>query len=322
MMFSMRSERGISLVSGISLLGIILGVAILLSVSAVMDGFSRVLVERIIFVNGDLSLVLNHDQSKQREQNLMRTMDRLDELAGIERATPMIEGLGMASAGKKNQSLFFRALRDQDMLAHPVFTHDQALQEDEILLGYRAAQNLGLSVGDQVQIMFLNPQNNALGELSAQKTDGQAKPFLTPLFFSFRIKGLLDYGLSQFDETLALIPYQRAVDIFLAEQSQSVIELRLEKGQDVQALRVQLYSLLEDTSFQLRDWRQANAGFIAVVKTQKSVLLLVLSIIIIVAALNIISGLIIIMDKTNSNTDFCVFTTAIKPALACRQSRS
>ena len=268
LMFSERGRGGMSLVTFVSLLGIILGVATLLVVVSVMDGFQQALVQRVIVLNGDMSVLYGEED--------IALSSRLSEIPGIEQALPYIDAQGLAVKGRKSAGLFIRGFHEHDLAHHPIFPKPAFFDENSIILGYRAAEQLGLKIGDSLGLMVSNIKDKEQPELKV-----------------FTLAATFKAGFYQFDSSYAVISYVRAEEIFSSQTRNQGIEIRLHNPVDSEQIRRIIWTEI-DSNVRIQDWREANTGFLRLIETQKSILFLVLTVIVIVASLNIVSGLIML----------------------------
>jgi lipoprotein-releasing system permease protein len=280
-----RRERAISAITGFSLVGIMLGVATLIIVMSVMNGFRAELVNRLLGTNAHIMVMPAANSFNDRAG----VRDRLAALPFVTRAAPMLEGQVMASGPRGNTGVMIRAYAPGDLASLP------ALAEPEVeigtvgdvtsgvALGWGLAEQLGVSVGDSVTLI---------------SPDGLSTPFGRSIKSrSFPVEHVFRIGMHEYDRVfayMALEPGQR----FLERPGETDgIEVML---RDPDSLAAVLPQIREAAGEPVRtwDWQQANGGFLEALRIERNVMFIILTLIILVAALNIISGLIMLVkDK-------------------------
>ncbi len=282
-----RSEGFISVIAWFSLLGITLGVATLIIVMSVMNGFRAELLSRILGLNGHLMVqaVGRNIDDYPRVANILAAMP------GVAYVTPVVEGQVMATAGGKAAGALVRGIKPDDFAAHSLVAKklvsgsvDQLTGDDTVMIGQRMAQKFGLKLGDG--ITFVSPQSTAtaFGSVPRSKT--------------YRIVGLFDVGMFEYDSSFAFMPIAGAQLFFRTGKAASSIEVMLRDGDAApRAARSIQVSLGE--GFRVYDWQQANQQFFNALQVERNVMFLILTLIILVAAFNIISSMIMLVkDKT------------------------
>ncbi|KAB0539275.1 lipoprotein-releasing ABC transporter permease subunit [Pseudochrobactrum saccharolyticum] len=284
---SRRREAFISVIAGFSFTGIMLGVATLIIVMAVMNGFRTELLNRILGINGHL-IVAPIDSPLEDYDHLVK---RMDALQGVKFAIPVVEGqaLVQGSIGAGTGALV-RGLREQDvnkleLIAKNVKSGTFASFDtsDGVAIGTRMAQNLGLGVGDDLKII---------------SPDGDVTPFgVNARTKAYPIKAIFEIGMSEYDASIVLMPLGEAQLFFNQEDRVQSIEVFADNPDKVDDLRAGVEEAAE-RPVMLTDWRQRNATFFSALQVERNVMFMILTLIVLVAALNIISGLIMLVkDK-------------------------
>ena len=284
---SRRREAFISVIAGFSFTGIMLGVATLIIVMAVMNGFRTELLNRILGINGHL-IVAPIDSPLEDYDHLVK---RMDALQGVKFAIPVVEGqaLVQGSIGAGTGALV-RGLREQDvnkleLIAKNVKSGTFASFDtsDGVAIGTRMAQNLGLGVGDDLKII---------------SPDGDVTPFgVNARTKAYPIKAIFEIGMSEYDASIVLMPLAEAQLFFNQEDRVQSIEVFADNPDKVDDLRAGVEEAAE-RPVMLTDWRQRNATFFSALQVERNVMFMILTLIVLVAALNIISGLIMLVkDK-------------------------
>jgi lipoprotein-releasing system permease protein len=281
-----RQEGFISIIAWFSLIGIMLGVATLIIVMAVMNGFRHELLSRILGLNGHVTV--------QGEWNALSDFDRVArdvaKVPGVISATPIADAQIMALANNVARGALLRGIRTDDLrrrsivATHIVTGSIDALGPEDVVVGDRLAFRLGLKAGDQITL--ISPQF-------------AATPFgSVPRMRAYRIAATFNVGMYEYDQTYVFMPL-RAAQIFLKlEENQSTgVEVMLESPDKVAKARAALREAA-GASTRLHDWQMANASFFNAVKVERNVMFLILTLIILVAAFNVVSSMIMLVkDK-------------------------
>jgi lipoprotein-releasing system permease protein len=284
-----RKETFISVIAGFSFLGIMLGVATLIIVMAVMNGFRIELFDKILGINGHLILqAVDSPLTDYRE-----VADRVSALDGVIAAIPLVEGQALASGPAGTGSgVLVRGVRSADLgkirgVADTVREGTLANFDTAggIAVGTRLAQNLGLLVGDK--LVLISPRGA-----------------VTPMGVSPRVKGypvvaIFEIGMSEYDATFVFMPLAEAQAYFSQPDQAGAIEVYLEDPDGVGDIREAVEAAAGRPVFST-DWRQRNATFFSALEIERNVMFLILTLIVLVAALNIISGLtMLVKDKSH-----------------------
>lgn len=282
-----RKEGFISVIAGFSFLGVMLGVATLIVVMSVMNGFRQELLSKIVGVNGHI-FIQPIDRPLDDYRDLTR---RLDAMKGISFALPMVEGQALASSkGGPSSGVLVRGVRGED-LSRVTFiakniregTLDGFDAKEGVVIGSRLATNLGLHAGDTLTLVA--PQ-------------GASTPFGTaPRIKSYTVTAIFEIGMSEFDASFVYMPLGEAQAYFNKGDEVSVIEVFLKNADAVDAAREVIDANI-GRPVMLTDWRIRNQTFFNALQVERNVMFLILLLIVLVAALNIVSGLIMLVkDK-------------------------
>ena len=284
---SKRKETFISVISVISFIGIMLGVATLIIVMAVMNGFRVELMDRILGVNGH---VIVQPQPGVPLDDFAEVAGRIDALPRVTHAFPLVEGQVLASGGQGGNGALVRGLRDEDILRIDDIVsgirggtiEDFAAQEG-VAVGSRLASTLGLDLGDEITLV--SPEGN----VTAFGT--------TPRVKAYPIVALFELGMSEYDSSFIFMPFAEAQLYFNQEGVASAIEVYVDEPDRVESVRPAIEEASQRPVF-LVDWRQRNVSFFKALEVERNVMFLILTLIILVAALNVISGLfMLVKDK-------------------------
>lgn len=286
---SRRKEAFVSVIAGFSFLGIMLGVATLIVVMAVMNGFRTELLDRILGLNGHL--IVNPIDGPLTDYSNLST--RFVEVDGVTLAIPLIEGQALVSGtiGSGGGALV-RGIREQDIKSIPTIANGvetgtlEGFDTGEgVAVGYRLANNLGLNLGDDITLIYPD------GDITAFGT--------TPRVKSYPINAIFNIGMSEYDASFIFMPLEESQLYFNKEGRVDVIDIYVDDPDAVDEIRVPVEEAAGRLLF-LSDWRSRNAQLTSALEVERNVMFMILTLIILVAALNIISGLIMLVkDKSH-----------------------
>jgi len=283
-----RREGFISVIAGFSLAGIGLGVATLIIVMAVMNGFRAELLGRILGLNGHLG-VSSSVAGGLRDFDAVAA--RLRGIDGVVRVTPIVEGQAMATVRGQASGAVVRGIRPDDLRRHTLLARSikQGSLADfrelgDIVVGTRFAARYGLAIGDRVTLVAPQSRVTAFGSVPRMKT--------------FRVRALFEIGMYEYDSSFLFVTLDAARAFFrVPDGAVSTLEVMLSGPDEVPRLRATVLDRAE-APVRLTDWQQANASFFNAIQVERNVMFLILTLIILVAAFNIISGLIMMVkDK-------------------------
>ncbi len=281
-----RKEGFVSLIAGFSLLGIALGVATLIVVMSVMNGFREELMSRILGLNGHLG-VFSVEQTLTDFDPLAA---RLRAVPGIVSVTPVIERQVMVSSRRTALGAMVRGLRPGDFRARDILANNIVAGNLErfdsgegLVLGGKLAQKLGVKPGGSVTLISPKSTATAFGSV--------------PRMRAYRIAATVEVGMYEYDSSFIFMPIGAAQIFFRLPEAVTAIELMAEDPDDMDQVR----SLVEAAvggKYRLHNWQQANSSFFNAIQVERNVMFLILTLIILVAAFNIISSMIMLVkDK-------------------------
>ena len=280
-----------SVISWVSLIGITLGVATLIVVMSVMGGFHDTLLSRIVGMNGHV-VVYYQDGAIQDYDFLIDKMKQNKVVAanavGI---VPIAEGQVMVMANGNNSGAMVRGIRMSDLAAKSVTgtkIYGKALdkiQDGELVIGSSLARALGVTMGDNVSLASAN--------------NATPTPFGSmPRIMSYPVMSSFFMGMYEYDSGYIFMPLETAQKYLNIPNGVTHIDLFLKDPEDTEEVRDALSRLLPD-GFVVRDWRDLNRGFVGALQVESNVMFLILMLIVIVAAFNIVSSLVMLVkDKS------------------------
>lgn len=290
-----RGGGFISLVAWFSMLGIMLGVATLIIVTSLMNGIRQEMLSSFIGVDGHIRIEARRGAIADYEALIGQLMPSLP-LGSI--AIPRIEGQVMATAasgvarGAQVIALLPGALKDKPKLADAISPEERVAFDDGVglIIGSALAESLGAFVQE--------PSEQGVTLISPQ---GRATAFGTvPRIKAYPMAGTFTLGMHALDQSLILMPYDKAVVYFnlsqAGEHPASVIEITLPKGDDAYAVAVELSRMLGD-GYAVYPWQRTHQTVFAALEIQRNVMVIILALIVLVAAFNIISSLVMLVKE-------------------------
>jgi lipoprotein-releasing system permease protein len=287
-----RQEGFISVIAIFSFVGIMIGVATLIIVMSVMNGFRYELVGRILGINSHLT-VYSRDGNIQNYQQII---GQLKTLPNLEYTNPIVESQAMLTAHGKASGGLIKALQLDDLkhkklIAQNIIKGDIDIlnEKNEILIGSGIANSMRLDVGDELKIISSETNDTILGSIPRIKT--------------YKIGGVFESGMYEYDSSTVFMNFNAAQIHFRYKESASAIEIFGSDATQIEELKQQVSNLINNDFPELYivDWQQANASFIDALKVERTVMFFILTLIIIVAAFNIISSLIMLVNDKKKN---------------------
>ncbi|HEX5327583.1 MAG TPA: lipoprotein-releasing ABC transporter permease subunit [Acetobacteraceae bacterium] len=284
-----RGERFASVIALFSLIGIALGVATLIIVMSVMGGFKVDLLSRIIGFNGDLGVYGAGGQLA----DYTALAQRIQKLPGVVSAVPVLDGQVLLTGPRGSAGGgFVRGIGPADLKAQRlVSSHivagslDNFKGDDAIAIGSGMARQFGVGVNDRITLV--SPQ-------------GAATAFGTiPRVRAYRIVAIFNVGEFAYDSSYAFMPLSAAQVYFQKLDAVTQIEVRVQDPERVAAASAAVRTALAGAPITVIDWQHSNNSFFTAVQVEQNVMFVILALIILVAAFNVISSLIMMVkDKT------------------------
>jgi lipoprotein-releasing system permease protein len=280
-----RQEGFVSVIAIFSLLGIALGVATLIIVMSVMNGFRADLLGRILGLNGHLGVYAQTGPLDDFDAEATK----VSELPGITGVTPLIEGQVMASSEAGAAGALVRGIRPDDLRQRPLVA-DHIVQgsltdfdDDGVAVGDRLARRLGVAVGSAITIISPQGTATAFGTMPRIKT--------------YHVVALFDVGMYEYDNSFVFVPLDAAQLFFRLTNAVTSLEVFVADPDRVREDR-RLIAAALGGHVRIVDWQQANSSLFNAVEIERNVMFLILTLIIVVAAFNIISSMIMMVkDK-------------------------
>ena len=283
-----RKEGFVSVIAGFSFLGIMLGVATLIIVMAVMNGFRAELLGKILGFNG-------HIVAQPLETPLTDWKDvaeRIGHVEGIRLAVPVVDGPALASSSSAS-GVLVRGIRAEDLNRLPSIANNikrgsiEHFDEGQgIAIGQGLADQLSVQAGDSITLVAQRGAVTPMGVMPRVK--------------KYQVAAVFEIGMSEYDSGVIFMPISEAQAFFNRNQDVTAIEVFTVNPDRIDLFRKSVTEAAGRPIF-LVDWRQRNATFFGALEVERNVMFLILSLIILVAALNIVSGLIMLVKDKGSD---------------------
>jgi lipoprotein-releasing system permease protein len=278
-----KGEGIIALVAGFSLLGVTLGVAALVIVTSVMNGFRAELFDKITAVNGH-AVVQGYDG---RLTDWRRVLAEARATPGVTEVTPLIEQPLMGSTQGRVEAVLARGMTMEDIRSRSIAGNvvlgnirDIAPGSGNVAIGARLAEALGVTVGGQISL--LSP-------------DGQSTPFGTvPRIVSYRVAAIFEVGVYEYDNSFVVMPMQDAQTLLMLGDNVQMIRIQTKDADKVERILAPLAPKIRSVGV-IQDWKQQNSSLFQTIEIERVMMFIILSIIIVVAAFNILSSLIMLV---------------------------
>lgn len=282
-----RRERFISVIGWLSLVGIALGVATLIVVMSIMNGFRQELFSRIIGLNSHI-----HVQAfREGLDDFDVLADKIRKLQGVAQVRPSINGQVLVTAADFGSGAAVRGIRPEDLRQYEIIADggmrggdlNQFEGEDAVIMGEELARRLGIFVGDIVTL--ISPQ-------------GTATPFGTaPRMRGYQVVGLFNVGMYEYDSNFIFMPLEEAQIYFRLPDRVSGLDVLVHDPDAVASIRAEILEVV-DQPVRALIWQEIHASYFNALQTERNVMFVILVMIILVAVFNIMSSLIMLVkDK-------------------------
>jgi len=289
-MRSRRSEGFISVVAWFSLAGITLGVATLIIVMSVMNGFRAELIGRILGLNGHLAIYQSAGAGITDYSKISLQLSEIDNIIAV---TPQVEGQVMATAKGQNLGAVIRGVAWSDLAARkPLWeslqddTIERFRQGEHVLIGRTMAFNLGLKTGDSLTLLAANGRATAFGTLPVRRT--------------FKIAGLFSVGMHEYDANFIFMTLKDSQQFLGLQDRVSGIELYASDPMMIESARAEITKIAGPDN-RVFSWRDRNSSFLNALQVERNVMFLILTLIILVAGFNIISSMIMLVRSKHAD---------------------
>lgn len=285
---SKQKDSFISVISSFSLAGIAIGVATLIIVLSVMKGYEVDLIKRIVGINGNINIssnsgIMNYDA---------KYIQKIEKLPEVKFVAPMVAGQAMASYRDRSSGIVVRGLDVEDIIKKPMLSSSlkqgsfYKMNSNEVVIGDVLARRLKVRIGDKIKLISSSNDVTILGMLPKMKT--------------FTVVGLFDVGMYEYNASMIFMPLEKAQQYFDCDEGITDIEIVLSHPDLVNKIKNNLASFSPNNLI-ISNFAQSNNQLIAALKVERNVMFIILTMIILVAAFNIISSLIMLVkDKTKS----------------------
>jgi lipoprotein-releasing system permease protein len=284
-----RGERFVSVIAGFSLIGIALGVATLIIVMAVMSGFKVTLLNSILGFNGDLAV---YSQLNTGIADYDAMTAKIQTVPNVTGAMPVIEGQVLFSANGASSGGLVRGMMPADLRRLPSIANtikegslNDFAGDDSIVIGTTLAQRFGISLHQKVTLLSPDGAVTAFGTIPRVKT--------------YKVVAIFDAGMNEYNSMYTFIPLSAAQIYFQKPAAVTEIQVTVKDPDDVGGVNKAIGQTLRGAPVRVLDWTQSNDSFFAAVTVEQNVMFLILTLIILVAAFNVVSSLIMMVkDKT------------------------
>jgi len=290
-LFSKKTDGYISVFSWFSVIGIMIGVAAIIIVMSVMNGFREELTTRLLGINGHLNI---YSQSGQIADNEIKLINNL-EIKNI-KIFPLIETQALLISKETSKGVYLRGYKNTDLMdTH--FLNNKIVKghlftdnPNDIVIGYALANRLGLAVGEKIKIAIPKTDKTIFGNI--------------PRFKTLHITGIFNVGMYEYDSnfvfTNPVIPRKL---LMIEDNNYNKIELFTQDPHNIEQVQLAIDNKIKSMNNQLYSlsWKENNSSLINALNVEKNVMFLILTLIILVASLNIISGLIIFVKEKNKD---------------------
>ena len=289
-LFSKKTDGFISIFSWFSIIGITIGVAAIIIVMAVMNGFREELTSRLLGINGHLNIYSNTGQITKEEVNIIKSDFSDNQLI------PLIQTQALVISNEFSKGVFLRGY-DNEYLDDLHFLKQNIIEGklfgnniNDIVIGYVLANKFGLSVGDEIKIAIPKTDNTIFGNI--------------PRFKTLTVSGILNLGMYEYDSNFVFSNISIARKLLVLEdQNFNLIEIFIQSPNNIEIIQDKVNRRIIANNFRLytSSWKENNSTLINALNVEKNVMFLILTLIILVASMNIISGLIIFVKEKNKD---------------------
>jgi len=280
-----RQEGFISVIGWFSLIGIALGVATLIVVMSVMNGFREELFQRVLGLNGHMNVYAIQGALTDYQP----LVERIRAIPGVLDVTPAVEAQALVSQPGSASGAIVRGTTQEALRRRPTIANHieqgslNDFGEDQIAVGVRMAQRLNLHIGDMLTL---------ISPVSASTVFGAA-----PRLRGYKVAAIFNVGMFEYDNNFVFMPLPAAQIFFRTGEGVTSLEIFVKDPQHLGTIRSDIVAAI-GSGYRILDWQQSNSSFFTALQVERNVMFLILTMIILVAAFNIISSLIMLVkDK-------------------------
>lgn len=286
---SKRKESFISIVSAFSLIGIALGVATLIVVMSVMNGYHVELLKRILGINGHITIT----NSSSHIQNFPDYVTKISEIEGVTYVAPIILNQAVVTANKNSSGALIRSMDLKSLQSKPLVNESISLstlkqfeQGNGLILGVSLAKQLNVRVGDFVKLISPQTSVTIVGSIPRMK--------------NYKVIGTFDVGMYEYNVSTIFMPLKEAQLFFKMPDAVSDIEVMVKNPEKLEDIKAAIASTFNEP-LKMVDWSMINSSLFDALTVERNVMFLILTLIILVAAFNIISSLIMLVKDKSTN---------------------
>jgi lipoprotein-releasing system permease protein len=279
-----REEGFVSVIAGFSLLGIMLGVGALIIVMSVMNGFRADFLKQIQGFQGDFSVLASDATAGLHDFDTLSAAIR--RVAGVVDATPIIDGQVVIQDQDRLSGLLIRGARIEDLKRNPDIANHivegalDDLGDDSIMLGFQVALGLGVHVGDTVTLLSPQGISTPFGQIPRRKP--------------YRVAATFDTGYGQFDGGYGFLSLHAAQSFFGMPEGATSIQIFVEDTENLGRYRAAITQAAGGQT-KIVDWQDRPSAFLTAITTERNVMFFILTLIVVVAAFNIVSSMIMLV---------------------------
>ncbi len=291
---SNRKKGFVSFISGVSMVGLILGVMTLVTVLSVMNGFHKELRDRVLNAISH-AYITEYSGSVTNWQDLQVEINKHPDVIN---SSPYIERYALISINGKAQGISIRGVdvdleKQTSILLNKIKYGEASLTKNNILIGSGLALQLGANVGDKITLLTPNVSSSIIG--------------IQPRFKRFTVSGVFDAGINEYDNTLAFIHISQAQKLYSMHNKVSGIRLKVNDLFQAKDIVNEVANSIDGNKYYGVDWTKQKSNFIKALNLEKQMIGIVLSLIIAVAAFNIVSMMIMVV--TDKRADIAILKT-------------
>lgn len=281
-----RKEGFISVITGFAFTGIALGVATLIIVMSVMNGFRSELLSRILGIDGHIGITTIAGYPFNNYRQAIEDISHFDK---VQTVIPLVQNQLLVTAGKAAEGAMVRGISKDDLLKKEVLKNSvkyidlNTFEGNVAIIGSRLAHKMGIVAGDEITLISPNGKVTAFGTVPRMK--------------SYQVIGAFEVGMYEYDANFIFLPLEAAQKYFGLGDAVTNIDVTLSDDRYLPEVRQAIVESIGDGAY-VYDWKQSNAAFFNAIDVERNVMFLILTLIILVAAFNIITGLIMLVkDK-------------------------